>query len=202
MSDHPSDSDTSDLVARVALGDREAFDKLYAVAAPQLFPVAVAMLGDRHEAEEALQDGFVKIWQNADRFRQEQGAPFGWMSVIVRNAAIDRRRRMRDIPVEESFLQQVCQLPDPESVSIASNEARHLLRCLRELPEDEVRPLRRAFFGMRSYADVAKDEGVPVGTMKSRIRRSLKRIKACVEGIIGGHSDALAKTGEVFDDRD
>ncbi len=195
MADEIGQSDAADLLARVAMGDRQAFDSLYERTSSRLFPIAIAMLGDRHEAEEALQDAFVSIWRKADRFRPDEGTPLGWMSVIVRNAAIDRRRRRRDTPVEDAFFHRACELPGPEAMSIASSEARRLHRCLEELSEDELRPIRQAFFGMQSYSEVAAGEGVPLGTMKSRIRRALGRLRSCFEGAAGAKGARVHEGG-------
>ena len=80
------------LLGRVALGDRQAFRRLYDATAPSLLGVALRMTRDRGRAEDVVQDAFVNVWQRADRYREEAGSPMAWLVAIVRNRALDEMR--------------------------------------------------------------------------------------------------------------
>lgn len=173
--------DVEALLARVALQDRQAFDELYARTASKLYPIAVSMLGEGSEAEDALQESFIKIWKQASRYRAGRGSAMGWLAVLVRNTAIDCRRRRRDVPVDQTFFERTSELPGPEALLAASDEARHLHSCLSELSDAERVPIRQGFFAGLTYQALAERSGVPLGTMKSRIRRALMKLKVCFE---------------------
>ena len=85
-------NDLSDLLARVALRDRDAFRTLYEKVSPRLFAICLKLLKDRREAEDALQEVFVRIWHNADRFTPDRGSAMAWLNAVTRNHAIDRLR--------------------------------------------------------------------------------------------------------------
>ena len=86
------DADLGGLLARVALGDRPSFRRLYEATAPSLLGVAHRILKDRARAEDAVQDAFVNVWQRAGSYRESAGTPFGWLAAIVRNRALDALR--------------------------------------------------------------------------------------------------------------
>jgi len=170
------------LLARVALGDRAAFRHVYERTSSKLFGVCLRILKDRAEAEEILQETYVRVWSNAGRYAQAKASPITWMVTIARNQAIDRLRT-RKMPAAD--LDTAIELPDgalsAEQRLAEADDRDRLERCLGELDEDARLVVRGAFFGEITYEQLADREGLPLGTVKSRIRRSLMKLRTCLE---------------------
>lgn len=171
-------------IVRLGTGDRAALEDVYRTTSAKLFGICLRILGDRKEAEDALQDVYVTLFRRADRYDPSRASPITWLAVLARNRAIDRVRRLRarsaDAPVEMAEA-----LADPaplvESVLLQQEGADRLHECLDKLDGDQASGIRDAFFGGHTYAELAERTGVPLGTMKSRIRRGLAGLKACLE---------------------
>ncbi len=176
-----NDVELKTLLERSALGDRAAFQKLYKSASPKLFAVALRILQDRTEAEDALQDAFVKIWRYAERFSAAKAAPMTWMAAITRNVAIDRLRARKAPAAALDAAERVADTTmRPDEKAMASGYARILLGCINGLGEPYTRLVRMAYFGGVTYAALADKDNVPLGTVKSRMRRALSDLKSCV----------------------
>lgn len=168
-------------IARCALGDREAFAALYQATSAKLFGICLRVLNSRAEAEDALQEIYVKIWRNAGRYRAGTYSPMTWLITIARNHAIDRlrARRTRGGGIEEA--ETVADgAPGPEALAIADSERGRLVTCLAELPEDRAQAVRLAYLHGETYADLAARFGVPLNTMRTWLRRSLMKLKECL----------------------
>jgi len=174
--------DVTRLIVRTALKDRAAFDLLYARTSAKLFGVCLRILNDRSEAEEALQDVFIKIWRKADSFAVSDLSPITWLVAIARHQAIDRIRRRRPQTAELAAADDVpdTREPDPESQAIATGETQKLDRCLAELENDRAAAVRGAYLDGLSYAELAERHEVPLNTMRSWLRRSLMTLKDCL----------------------
>ena len=170
------------LLARVALRDRKAFTDLYRRTSAKLFGVCLRILNERTEAEEALQEAYVKVWRNADRFVRERASPITWMAAIARNQAIDsiRTRKPAAAPVEE-ILDLGDGRPSPEALTLAADDGRALRSCLEELQDKQRAAIREVYFGGLTYDELARRTETPLGTVKSWIRRGLARLKDCLE---------------------
>jgi RNA polymerase sigma-70 factor (ECF subfamily) len=170
------------LLAATARQDRNAFAALYRLTSAKLFGICLRMLPQRSDAEDVLQEVYVTIWHKAGQFDRQRSSPITWMSMIARNKAIDRLRAGSDrqrAPVE--LLEDV-QAPTrlDEAVDLAA-EQRRLLRCLGSLEGRQRQAIRTAFFDGCTYGELADRSGVPLGTLKSWIRRGLLRLKECLE---------------------
>ncbi len=166
------------LLARVALGDRAAFRELYDATAAHLLGVAVRILRSRAQAEEALQDAFVQIWQNAATYRAERARGNTWMNSIVRYRALDLlRRQSRELPLDE---QAVAQWPDEGQRPDGGAEPR-LEPCLEELGEQQRTCVTLAFVEGYSHQELSTRMDTPLGTIKSWVRRGLDRLRECLE---------------------
>lgn len=189
-------SDTSvaggpdDLLRAVARGDRDAFSALYDLAAPRLYAVCLRVLGPGAEAEEALQEAFVKVWRHADQWPGARGSAMAWLLAIGRHAAIDRRRaRVRQERHADGLARGGDVLPvaapqpaaTPEEAAGLLGEARHLAACLDALPDPRADVVRGAYFSGESYAEMARETGHPEGTLKSWVHRSLAALRRCLE---------------------
>lgn len=167
------------LIARVALGDRAAFSALYAATSAKLNGVLIRILQDRAEAEDVLQDVYVKIWRNAGRYAANGLSPMTWLITIARNAGIDRLRARPRVAGGE-----VPDAPDPapgpEAAAVAASEARRIAACLGELEADRAAAVRGAYLDGMSYEDLARRHAVPLNTMRTWLRRSLIRLRECL----------------------
>jgi RNA polymerase sigma factor (sigma-70 family) len=170
------------LLQQVALGDQQAFTELYRLTSARLFGVIVRMLRDRAEAEDVLQEVYTSAWRRADQFDPARGGAMTWLITLGRHRAIDRLRQHREEALDEETEQA---LPDdgptPASLAEASEARRRLERCLAALDTPQCDAVRAAFFTGATYSELAARLRVPLGTMKSWIRRSLIQLKACLE---------------------
>lgn len=175
--------DISGLILRISLRDRRAFDRLYRATSAKLFGVCLRVLRNRPEAEETVQEVFVKIWLKADRFSVTGQSPMSWLIAIARNQAIDRLRRHRDMTggLDDAALDLRDPAPGPETRVIAAGERRRLDGCLNELENDRAAAVKGAYLDGDSYADLAMRHDVPLNTMRTWLRRSLMRLKECLD---------------------
>jgi RNA polymerase sigma-70 factor (ECF subfamily) len=174
--------DISKLIVRTSMGDRKAFDLLYRQTSAKLFGVCLRVLNDRAEAEEALQEVFVKIWTKADRFAISDLSPISWLVAVARNHAIDRIRARRQPAVDIDAAVDVADpAPGPEAMAMAGGEAERIHRCLEELEKDRAAAVRGAYLKGESYVELAVRHGVPLNTMRTWLRRSLIKLRECLE---------------------
>ncbi|HEY9019542.1 MAG: sigma-70 family RNA polymerase sigma factor [Paracoccaceae bacterium] len=173
--------DIEDLIARVALGDRAAFSKLYDNTSAKLFGVVLRVLNDRASAEDAVQDAYMKIWRHAGRYSANGMSPMTWMITIARNTAIDRLRQTRaTVDLDHVAEHLTAPGPNPEQSAVAAGEARRIAACLDELEQDRGAAVRGAYLEGQSYADLAARFNVPLNTMRTWLRRSLQSLQECM----------------------
>ncbi|MGR3363263.1 MAG: sigma-70 family RNA polymerase sigma factor [Maritimibacter harenae] len=168
-------------IARCALGDRGAFQSLYDHTSAKLFGVTLRVLKDRSEAEDALQDIYVKVWRNAKRYSSGGASPMTWLITIARNHAIDRLRARRDTEGDDAIAAMPDRAPGPEARAVAASEARRVEECFDTLEPDRAQAVRRAYLDGETYADLARHFEVPLNTMRTWLRRSLIKLKECLE---------------------
>lgn len=170
-------SQLEELIGKTASGDRTAFAMLYAHTAAQLFGIALRITRQREDAEEVLQESFVAVWRRAGDYDAAMGSAMGWLIAIVRRRAIDHLRRStgrREGPVASDEL--FVDLPAPGGVDLDA-----LRRCLGELDEQPRRAVLLAYLYGLTRSEIAAELGAPLGTVKSWIRRSLERLKRCLD---------------------
>lgn len=170
-------------IGRVALGDRSAFSDVYSATSAKLFGVILRVLNDRAEAEEVLQEVYLRVWRNAGRYRVNGLSPMTWLITIARNAAVDRKRRrpavgvVSDTAVLEAQADPGC---GPEHAAIAASDSAHLQDCLDELSDGHADAVRGAYLEGETYADLAQRFDVPLNTMRTWLRRSLLTLRECL----------------------
>ncbi|RDK02707.1 RNA polymerase subunit sigma-24 [Paraburkholderia lacunae] len=170
------------LLLRTGEGDQAAFATLYQRTSAKLFGICVKMLRDRSEAEDVLQDVYVTVWRRAAIFDPGMAGAVTWLATIARNRAIDRLRSRREESLDESTEEDlVDEHPSPAAIAERSQQSRRLEHCLERLPAEHGKIIREAFFTGATYAELAERLSVPLGTMKSWIRRSLIQLRACLE---------------------
>lgn len=177
-----TEADIAALIGRVALRDRAALSGLYSAIAPKLFSVCLRILKDRSDAEDALQDVFVKIWQRADRFAATGISPIGWLVAVARNHSIDALRARKPVSdsIDESF-DIADTAPDPEAETVLKGEGKRIDRCMEELESERAMAVRSAYVEGLSYQELADRHGVPLNTMRTWLRRSLMKLRECLD---------------------
>ena len=176
------------LLAAVAMQDRQAFRTLYDVASPQLFGFALRVLHREDLAEEAVRDAFVSIWHAAPGYQMHLAPPLTWMVTIVRNKALHIRRRTHadadtgdgrlDIEAADGLVDPSSGPADPAQLS---RDARALARCMETLASRQRQAIGMAYLHGLSHDEVAARLDLPVGTVKTWIRRGLVRLRDCLE---------------------
>jgi RNA polymerase sigma-70 factor (ECF subfamily) len=173
----------ADDLARVAGRDQSALRRVYDATAPKLFALCLRILKDRAEAEDVLQDVYVTVWNKAGSFDPERASPSTWLSTLARNRAIDRLRasgRARLAEPVEAALDIADDRPDAAALAESAEDGRRLDRCMGELDRRQAQAIHAAFFDGFTYAELAARDRVPLGTMKSWIRRGLIQLKECL----------------------
>ena len=169
-------------INRVAGGDRAALRLVYSETSAKLFGVCLRILGDRSEAE--LQDVYLTVWRKAASFDEAIASPITWLVAIAQNRSIDRLRSSAasraHAPIEAAAEVPDAGLSALEQLEIGEDQAR-LKDCLQELEERQSAAIRSAFLDGFTYEELAERNRVPLGTMKSWIRRGLLKLRTCLE---------------------
>lgn len=170
------------LLLAVAGGDAVAFESLYRTTSAKLFGICLRVIPQRAEAEEVLQEVFLGIWRKAEQFDATRASAMTWLSMMTRNKAIDRLRAnagaRAQAPIELDEIEG--ESSASEVAEVAENQERIEI-CLDELETPRRQLIRIAFFEGATYEELAERSGNPLGTVKSWIRRSLLKLKACLE---------------------
>jgi RNA polymerase sigma-70 factor (ECF subfamily) len=174
------------LVAQMAQGRQEALAALYDETSPILNGLLRRMLEKVEDAEEVLLDVYLKAWKNAAAYSEKRGSVQAWLVIMARNAAIDRIRQHRSQPRViglESDNSINPEAPDdsPEVQSAAVQRQRQIQAVLAQLPAEQRQAVELAFFGGLTHFELAEKLGEPLGTVKSRIRMGLIRLRTLLE---------------------
>lgn len=179
--DHLSDED---LVARVVEGDAVAFEAVYDRHSRVAFSLAFRLLGDRAAAEDLAQDAFLLVWRSAARYSPALGSVRNWILSIVHHRGIDRLRSSAAALRREHALQQEARVAppsdDPSQRAIDGAMAQQVRRGLLDLPEEQERVVSLAYFGGFTHHEIAEMLSLPLGTVKSRLRLGLERLRVAV----------------------
>jgi RNA polymerase sigma-70 factor, ECF subfamily len=175
------------LIEAVARGDRAAFETLYDRYAPAVFGLALRTLRDRESAEEAVQEVFWRVWQRSKSFdRNRAFAP--WVFGIAHNYCIDelRRRKARPQSVyedeEHPILSGIADSVDVADAALDSEQRRIVQGALQQLPSEQRQALELAYFGGLTQQEIAARLGNPLGTIKTRMRLGLQKLRSILQG--------------------
>lgn len=173
----------NELLSQAGRSDGKAFAELYRRTSSMLFGVCLRMLRDRGEAEEVLQETYTTVWRRADGFDSKKGSAMTWLIALSRNKAIDRLRQHREELLDDpSALDATAdERPEPAADAEAGQEYLRLQQCLDELETQQRDSVREAFFTGATYNELAIRCKVPLGTMKSWIRRGLMQLRTCLD---------------------
>jgi len=180
VTDSATLQDDGQLAQRIRSGDRAALGEVYDRHASAAMAVALRIVADREGAEDLVHDTFVAIWQKIDRFDPARGSLRSWIVTIVRNRAIDRLRGTRpSIEIGEADERSMLRSgPNPTwDSAMARLGAVQLRAALDELPAEQRQAIELAYFGGRTYREIATMTGVPLGTANGRLRLALARLR-------------------------
>lgn len=175
-----------EVMHRVAQGDQQAFAELYDATSRTVFGIVLSVLRDNAQAEEVTQEVYVDAWRSATRFNAELGSPAGWINTIAHRKAVDRvrsseRQRRREHRHFDSSTSPPAE--DTSDLVVAQDEGRRVRAALQELPEAQRTALHLAYFEGRSHREVAEFLEVPLGTVKTRIRDAMKKLRQQMEEV-------------------
>ncbi|MFE2580780.1 ECF RNA polymerase sigma factor SigK [Streptomyces sp. NPDC059378] len=178
-----SQPDLEDLLNQVALGDQRAFTVLYDAMAGPVLGVARGVLRDRAQAEEVAQDVLVEVWRTASRFRPERGSAANWILTLAHRRAVDRVRSAAAAAAREHRAALLDRMPPYDQVTEqveARLEREQVRHCLRALTDIQRQAVTLAYYQGLTYRQVAQDLALPLGTVKTRMRDGLIRLRDCL----------------------
>ncbi len=182
-----TDTELIALLDRVADQDHSALKALYDRCSPQLYGLALRVVSNREWAEDVLQDAILTIWRAAGDYRASLSPPMAWMGLIVRSRALDflRRRKSEGSQVTQELDDTMAQSlpgdgPNPMDKAQASQQALALHRCLGQLDHGPREVVSLAYIRDLSHSDLARQLKLPLGTVKTWIRRGLDQLRLCM----------------------
>ncbi len=176
--------DPAELLARVATGDRTAFASFFAAYAPRIKGFLLkATRGNAVLAEELTQEVMLRVWRRAGSFDGSRGAVNTWVFTIARNVRIDHARKKRPSIDDADPVLVADEAPTADVVAAGQQRAERVRHALSALPAEQRVILERAYFGGASLREVALAEDVPLGTVKSRVRLAMTKLRAALGGL-------------------
>jgi RNA polymerase sigma-70 factor (ECF subfamily) len=169
-----------DLISLAETGDPQAFATLYDRHARAAYSLAYRMMGEKHSAEDLLQDAFLKVWRSAESYRSERGSVRTWILSIVHNRAIDQLRSLASRRRTQQKVESQAPRSQPSEAFAESwrNTQREQVReALGTLPPEQLKILELAYFSGYTHVEIANLLDVPLGTVKGRMRLGLKKIR-------------------------
>jgi len=182
-----SDAELVTLIDRIAQRDETALRALYDLTSPRLFGLAMRVLRRRDAAEDVLQESFLTVWRAAGDYRLSLSPPLAWLGVIVRSRALDALRKHasaradRTQELDDSLGQALeSDAPDPMDAADASEQAAALHTCLQRLEARQREVVSLAYLRDLSHSELAQQLALPLGTVKTWIRRGLEQLRGCM----------------------
>jgi RNA polymerase sigma-70 factor (ECF subfamily) len=182
--EQPIDDRTA--LARMAGGDEHALGALYDRWQPIVYALAVRILGDRDDAEDVVEDTFWQLWRQAATYETSRGSVATWILTVARSRALDRRRsgqRRRTESLDARATPPLAlvadrKAADPSAVTEAADTRKVVVAALADLPQEQREVVELAYFGGLSQTEIAKKTGEPLGTIKTRVRLAMQKLRA------------------------
>jgi RNA polymerase sigma-70 factor (ECF subfamily) len=175
-------ADLKPLIQRISAGEHDALAELYDATVVRVYAMAQLVLRNPADAEEVVCEVYTQVWQNPAAYRSERGSVLAWLVMICRSRALDRERRNRArsqrVSLEESDEETPSTQPGPEDILELIQQGTAVHRALEKLTPVRRRLVSLAFFRGMSHIEIAEECGLPVGTVKSHIRRALVTLRA------------------------
>jgi RNA polymerase sigma-70 factor, ECF subfamily len=183
-----STSIDSDLLTLIAKGDRRAFGRLYDRSSEVLFTLSLRMLGDREEAEDLLQEVYTEVWRKSVRYDARRGSPMAWLITLTRSRGIDRLRArtsrghgMTDSIDDAPVAQTQGRDPTPFDQQADAEVRVMVMKALVELPAAQRQALELSYYEGLSHSEIAERLKEPVGTIKTRIKLGMSKLKITLQ---------------------
>jgi len=181
-----SDQQLPGLIPPIAERDQTAFAKFYDLTSRAVFSVVLRILGDHAMAEEVTHDVYLQVWNQAASYSADRGTPFAWLMTIARSRAIDRIRSAQYRKRENESLDRVfgyaAQTEDPEKACLFAERRQMVRRALQTLSADQRQVIEIAYFSGFSQSEIAERLDIPLGTVKTRMRIGLMRLREFLSG--------------------
>ena len=164
--------------------DRSAFEDVFRFYAPRLKAVLIKSGAKAQEAEEVMQEAMVLVWRKAEQFDPKKASPSTWIYTIARNRRIDllRREKRRPLDPEDPFFHNISAYPDGEQVYTETQRAEIIREYLKTLPEEQLILVQKAFYEEMTHQAIAAELRMPLGTVKSRLRIAMRRLREQLSG--------------------
>ncbi|MGW2342691.1 sigma-70 family RNA polymerase sigma factor [Streptomyces sp. NPDC001661] len=178
-----TEPDLQELVGRVALGDENAFASVYDTVMGPVLGTVRAVLRDLAQSEEVAQEIMVEVWRTAPRYRADRGTAINWILTLAHRRAIDRVRSVEAAAARDQKAALLDHMPDFDQVTEqveARLEREQVRRCLRTLTEIQRQAVTLAYYRGLTYRQVAESLTLPLGTVKTRLRDGLIRLRDCL----------------------
>jgi RNA polymerase sigma-70 factor (ECF subfamily) len=166
------------LLRVVRTRDREAFRALFLALAPRVKTYLIRLGVPPPQADELAQETFLAIWKRADQYRPERGSAAGWIFTIARNLRIDALRRERAAMAYDLAVVEPEGPATPEAETALVERQARLREAVRALPRDQIEVIELSFFADKPHAEIARDLSLPLGTVKSRLRLAVIKLRA------------------------
>jgi RNA polymerase sigma-70 factor (ECF subfamily) len=163
-------------------GNSEALGRLYDASAPMLYTLALRIVGNAADAEEVLLDAFEQVWRTADTFDPARGGVWRWLVLLIRSRALDRVRsmankRLHEHPTSAEHIEISSSEPLPEEITVLSQLQNLVRQALAALPPEQRNVLELAYFSGMTHAEIATVLGIPLGTIKTRLRMAMDKLR-------------------------
>ena len=175
------DDPVAALIAKCAAADRVAFRALYRDTSAKLMGVLLRMLRERTEAEDALQEVYTRVWLRAGRYAPADGRGVAWRMGVARDLRSDRLRARPEAQSDDGLDTVQDSAPRAETRLVAQGEARRMADCFGTLEPDRADAVKGAYLNGYSYVELAARHAVPLNTMRTWLRRSLLKLKECLD---------------------
>lgn len=188
---HPDQATTADIetLQAIAGGDERALAALYDRYRLILFGLILRILHSQPEAEDVLQEVFLQVWRRASDFDEKRGRPFTWLVTLARSRAIDRLRSVsaRERMTEGAARAVPDSISDAAADAVKSEQGEIVRRALAQLPEEQRHTLLLAYFEGLTQTEIAERTGIPLGTIKTRMRSGMIKLRE----LLGGRAEEL-----------
>jgi RNA polymerase sigma-70 factor (ECF subfamily) len=186
------EQDDRALVAEIVRRQSEALERLYERYRMVVYHLAFKILNNRESAEEVVLEVFWQVWRDAERYDDQRGSVGAWIATAARSRAIDALRARRGNPAVEEDVEQALlaadPADDPEARTTLGQRAELVRSALESLPSDQRTALELSFFNGLSHGEIAERLQEPLGTVKTRIRSALLRLRERLRPLLGGKS--------------
>ena len=184
MQAEPAQENDVELLKAIVARDEVALAQLYDRYRVILFGLLMRILNNREEAEDVLQEVFLQVWRKAEDFDEDRGRPFTWLVTLARSRGIDRLRTLgaRERVAEASAREVPEEVSDAAADAFKSEQRGIVSDALAKLPDEQKRPLMLAYFDGLTQSEIATHLGAPLGTVKTRMRTGLMRLRELLAG--------------------